>query len=294
MNRSPALRRVLLICIKGCGVILFLWILSRIDRAQLVHALAHASLPLVFIGWCLFPVIYLLKSWRWHVLVTRAGVVQSFEMSFKTYCSALFLGMITPGNAGEAMKIAYLRSAGSPLKDATLLTVLDRLFDVFWIGLFALPSVFFLLRDRFLVLTLTLIAIGLCSVLALGIVQRMFGGLETLLREGLRWKPHVITLCNWAVYYVQLLIFARAFGIDVPLLPFVAIMTIAGSASLLAVAPAGLGTRDAVVLYFFTAYAVPPSLAVAFSFSVFILTLAGSLIGGYCLLQLPVSKEKNS
>ena len=92
--------------------------------------------------------------------------------------------------AGEAMKISYLHSAGAPLKDAAVLTVLDRFFDVFWIGLFALPSVFFLLREQFFALALVLLAIAIGLIVVIRIVSKIFGTVGHLITAGLQWKPH--------------------------------------------------------------------------------------------------------
>ena len=57
----------------------------------------------------------------------------------------------------------------------------------------------------------------------------------------------------------------------VPVLPFLGIMTIAGIANLLAVA--GLGTREATLLFFFPRYGIASTLTVAFSLSIFALTI---------------------
>lgn len=275
MRPSPSLQRTILFCLKGIGVVLFLWILTRIDRAEFFESLKHVSpLPLIM-GFLLFPVILALKSYRWHTLLKQHGITQSYAYSFLTYCSALFLGTLTPGNAGEAIKIAYLTQAGADLKAATLLTAVDRLYDALWVGLFAVPAVLFLLPERILGVTIALLGVIACVLV-----------LQMLLKRSLTWKPHALTILNWATYYLQLWLFAEAFHIHLPLLFFIGVMTLAGIANLLAIAPAGLGTRDAVIYYFFQSHGIAASVAVAFSSSIFVLTLLGSLIGGICLLKL--------
>lgn len=281
MTPSPSARRWLFL-LRGIGVLLFVWIVTHIDRSQLLESFREASWPLLALGWCLFPVIYLLKSWRWHTLIARNGIVQPFSVSFRTYCSALFLGALTPGNAGEAIKIAYLHAAGATLQRATSLTILDRLYDALWIGIVALPSVYFLLLDRFAVLVWVVVGLGLILLVSGFVFQR---------HSLLHWQPHAITLLNWVVYYLQLLIFAHAFHIAVPLFALFSIITLAGITTLLAIAPAGLGTRDAVFLYFLRPYGVPSALIVAFTSSVFVLTMLGALIGAYCLLRTPLPRR---
>jgi uncharacterized membrane protein YbhN (UPF0104 family) len=280
--------------LKGIGIVLFLWILTHIDSAQFVRSLASASFPFLLLGWLLFPAIYALKAARWHFFLRRAGIEQSYLTSYKTYCSALFLGTVTPGNVGETIKISFLHSAGASLKTATALTLLDRLYDVLWIGLFALPAVYFLLPDRLLVLVVLLAGIGIALFVLRTLLKRSGENPRHLLSYGFQWQPHLWTIANWSLYFLQQLIFARALNLTVPVPPFIGIMTLAGIANLLAIAPAGLGTRDAVVLYFFSAYGIPAPLTVAFSFSIFVLTLLGSLIGLGFWLRLPPLKKPTS
>ncbi len=253
---------------------------------------AADPLPLV-LTLCLFIPIYMLKAWRWHRLIGAAGVRQTYERSFHTYSAALFLGVVTPGNIGETIKIAYLTKAGVPLAKASVLMLVDRLYDVVWIGLFATPSLLFLLPEETKILSIVLVSVLLIVLLALVASRRRVT--EAALRGFSHLSSpsaHAITLANWAVYYLQLLTLASAFHIGVPLLPFLGIMTVAGVLNLLAVAPAGLGTRDAALLFFFQAYHVPAAQTVAFSFSIFALTLFASLLGCWGWFRAPLSSSR--
>lgn len=276
--------------LRGIGILLFAAIVSRIDLASALAALRSADPVLLAAALLLFLPIYALKSWRWHVLLTTHGLRVSFPDSFRTYCAALFLGTMTPGNVGEAVKIAFLRARGASLTTATLLTATDRLYDVLWVGIFAAPSAFFLLRGSFTALLLTLAAAGALFVgVALWLRrQAKRENAATLRARMFFWKPHALTLANWATYYLQLLTVGAAFHLTVPLPAFLGIMTVAGVLNLLAIAPAGLGTRDAAVLYFFRPYGVPAALSVAFTSTVFLLTITASLLGAYFWFRSPL------
>src|SRR5207249_1031405 len=112
-------------------------------------------------------------------------------------------------------------------------------------GLCAVPSVLFLSPEGFSLLFLSLCAVAAAFLAVALFLRRGMTSRDALSFAGraLAWKPHLLTIANWTVYYAQLTLIARAFGIMVPLLPFLGIMTLAGVVNLLAIAPAGLGTR---------------------------------------------------
>ncbi|MBI3331834.1 flippase-like domain-containing protein [Candidatus Peregrinibacteria bacterium] len=268
--------------LKAIGVGLFLWILSRLDAAQVFSTLRSASPLYVAIAFLLFLPIYLAKAWRWHVLVRGAGIDESFRNSFALSCASMFLGVVTPGKIGEAYKIPALRARGASLKTGVELTVLDRFFDVGWIAALAIPSVGLLFGMQWAGFTL---GIALVAAVAGFLHPRTRGWL--LASQKMLVPALVITTITWILYFLQLFILAEGFALAIDPVTFVAIMTIVGILSILPIAPYGLGTREAALLFFLAPLGVEPSRIVAFSFSIFLLTLIASLPGGFYWLTMP-------
>ena len=83
---------------------------------------------------------------------------------------------------------------------------------------------------------------------------------------------------------------AVGFGISIDVPTFIAIMTLVGIISILPIAPAGLGTRDATLLFFFGSMNIPAEQSIAFSFTIFVLTIVASSIGAYFWIKYPLKK----
>jgi uncharacterized membrane protein YbhN (UPF0104 family) len=203
--------------------------------------------------------------------------------------SGLFLGIITPGKIGEAMKIPALVSKGLAMKEAVSITILDRLLDIALLGVIAIWAVALLISNTFAlalgsVVAIVILVIYHCKSRFPGIHHFFIPKLETRI-----WiKAVLITMLNWCVYYAQFCILAYSFGLSIDIPTLVAIQTITGIVGLLPIAPAGLGTRDATLLFFFGNLGITPETTIAFSFTLFVLTVIGSSIGGYFWLRYPM------
>ncbi|MFA6039760.1 MAG: lysylphosphatidylglycerol synthase transmembrane domain-containing protein [Candidatus Peribacteraceae bacterium] len=274
---------------KGIGVLLFGVILLRLDAAQAAAVLASVPSAVLLAALGLFPAMYLLRSLRWHILSNIAPEPIPFNESVRVYCASLFLGIVTPGKMGETFKIPVLVAKGLSAKTSVLLTVLDRLLDIACIGTLGILAAGILFSWK------TTAALGICTILfgiLAGFTVRTRAARESAaVRHWLRHMPQVLllTLLSWSLYFLQLLVLAKGFDLAVPMIPFLAIMTMTGILSLVPIAPAGLGTREAALLVFFTPYGVTPERTIAFSFSIFLLTIVGSLIGAYYWLRRPYS-----
>ena len=283
--------RTVVSVIKGFGIILFIVVVMHIDQKKLVDALTQASITNILITLALFPVIYTLKSWRWHVLTHTIGLKNPFYRSLQVYYASLFLGAITPGRAGEAAKIFALKADGVPLKKGVTITIADRMIDVLFLGALAIISLYMLFG--FSAALFVLIGCVMTGLLFLFISKqkRMLQKIDILqsVTPSTWGLLFFITFLNWVVYFGQIIILAHGFGITVPIMSFIAILVLVGIVSILPVAPAGLGTRDATMLYFLTPYAYSPDRIVAFTFSIFILSMSASLIGAYFWLRLPLT-----
>ncbi len=199
----------------------------------------------------------------------------------------MFLGIATPGKLGEAMKIPALISRGLTLKSATGITILDRLMDIAILGLLGIWAIGSLISVK-------LAGLVLVSVILLGLIAFVLRKLTLKLLPQIdtnSWARAIaLTIINWAVYFLQLWILATGFGLSINPQIFVAIMTLVGIISILPIAPAGLGTRDAALLLFFGSLGISAEKTIAFSFTIFALTIIASSIGAYFWIKYPIKK----
>ncbi|MCJ7621247.1 MAG: flippase-like domain-containing protein [Anaerolineae bacterium] len=95
--------------IRLAGPLLFLLILSRIDLGRTAEMLRTVRAQFLLAAAILYPLLILLESWRWHLLLRQQGVSYSLIPAFAVYNSALAAGHVTPGRLGELVKAQYLR-----------------------------------------------------------------------------------------------------------------------------------------------------------------------------------------
>ncbi len=289
--RSPA--GVAGMMLKAIGVLLFCWILFTIDVRHALEVMLRLPPLSIILTLALFPAIYLLKSWRWHVLVRGVGKHEPFADSFSLYMSSLFLGIATPGKMGEALKIPALVRKGVSLKDAVLLTVLDRALDVLVLTVALVAAGMVLFPPTAAALIAGLVAAGILIVL---MIAAFFPRLRRFLSPDLSLKTWTVsillTVAGWCVYYVQLVVLAWGFGFQIPLVIFLSVMTVVGIVSVLPIAPAGLGTRDAALLFFFGYLGISPEQTIAFSFSIFVFTILASSLCAYYWIKHPLTARR--
>ena len=95
--------------IRPAGPLLFLLILSRIDLGRTAEMLRTVRPQFLLAAAILCPLLILLQSWRWHLLLWQQGVSYGFVPAFAVYNSALAAGDVTPGWLGTLVKALYLR-----------------------------------------------------------------------------------------------------------------------------------------------------------------------------------------
>lgn len=222
-----------------------------------------------------FPFV-LLKGWRWQVILKDLGQDVPWGRLTFYYALGIFLGAAVPGQAGDFLKAWYLKEDGYDLGAALLSTVVDRLFDMFMMGLLALSGLYILLRlasalTVLLILGLMLAGIVLFLSLLLSrrwrdwLIERVLryiipAAARRILREYnvrayldhffLSWRNvalgTAISLLSFSTTFFRLWLLIPALGKTLPIETFIPTMALMGLASLLSAA--GLGTREGVLL----------------------------------------------
>ena len=278
-------RRNALQLLKIIGILLFLWILARIDLSALMETAAQARVELLLAAIALVFATYFLKALRWHTMIRAMGSQQSFAQSWRIYLLGLFFGLITPGKLGEFGKVAYLRRDGISTKLGCALVILDRIADVITISVLGIAAVGLLFGWQWSCI-LGIAACTIAGILSLvarksSFVQKLFHHkkIQCLL-------PHVgsivgLTLLNWTVYFLWAFSIARSIHIEMPLLPLAACFVLTAICSMLPIAPSGLGTRDVALLTLLAPFGVQPEEAVALAMLMFASIVLSCPLGGY-------------
>jgi len=281
------------------GVGIFFWIIARIEHTELLAALHSVRMPVFLSAFFLQFGIYICKTLRWHILVSQTGTKTSLRQSWVLYNIGIFLSIITPAKIGEFGKVAYLQSAGVSPAKGIILVLIDRMADIIVIALLFLISIMILFGYVWhMLFTSTLLGM-LCLVLCLHAPPRVRKILQVTMRyiqqhRDMSTFALLFTIGGWGFYFAWAVLTARSIGIDVSALTLTAVFTMTGMLTLLPIAPAGLGTRDAALITLLAPYGTEPTQAVALALLMFASQAFSGIPGLIYWLTSPIKTPANS
>lgn len=285
------------------GFILLWHVLRDLQWSSFFEALRSYSLWKYGTGLALLSLVYIIKSYRWHNLNKSFGIKTTWKTALVFYLSAGFLSVITPGRLGEFAKIFFLkRKYGIDTAAATSSVVLDRVWDVLVLSLFASLSMVLLFSgpDQNLLSILLMSLLFLASLLLvlvpallfkpLLLVTHRFSGLHAKLEKlFILWKTNrfnsfstslLITLVSYLALFIIPVIFASGTAFPVEIKDGVGAVSISNILSFIPVTIAGFGTRELVFSEVWKLSEYSKEVAISISTCYFIVTYLGSLVVG--------------
>lgn len=302
------------------GIILFVYVLSRIDISELTNALKNINLGYYLIGALFLILGFLIRVLRWKMLVQSVGIETSLKGITEMSVKGLFLGIITPGKLGEFWKTKYLSSETGAAGGTAFYTVfMDKVMDLLVMGIICSLGILVIYLNfkgaghwelLFLIFISSVIVIFAYFLTRKERMQKLFKILIKFLTPSV-FKKRVSSFLdefylgfktlNLKLFF-KLLIFGflyyffagttlhyfttLALGISVPFWYLFFIVAIAALAAALPVTILGLGTREAAFIYFLSLLKIPASFAVALSLlALFCLLSAIALPGAILFLK---------
>lgn len=300
------------------GPLLILWVVWRFaDLELLVDTIANADVSLLLLAVALDSVLIHSKLWRWHRLLEAAYIRMPMSSAYRAYLPSLFLGLVTPGRVGDALRIQYLKRDHSVgYADGLAVSLVDRLCDVYVLLAFVALGVVHLARVMSAPLAQTtwiavlVVAIAPAFLFVRGVAEPAAQWLYGRFSDG---KPHegvsvffaalrrqvgsslivplLLTVLSFLTNYVQGWLVAKALGIDLTFIDVSALLAISSLLSLLPISISGVGVRESFLALIFPAFGLPETLGIAFGIGVFsVIYLPALLVGFVAWLVWPPSK----
>ncbi|MGB5683627.1 MAG: lysylphosphatidylglycerol synthase transmembrane domain-containing protein, partial [Polyangiales bacterium] len=115
------------------GPVLLVWIIWRFaDLPVLVDTFAHAAPGPIIAAILLNAIVIHAKLWRWRDLLGAVDVPLGIAEAYRAFLPSLYLGLLTPGRVGDALRIQYLkRDHAVGYSDGLAVSIVDRLCDVY-------------------------------------------------------------------------------------------------------------------------------------------------------------------
>ncbi|HPS23937.1 MAG TPA: lysylphosphatidylglycerol synthase transmembrane domain-containing protein [Methanoregulaceae archaeon] len=305
------------------GIVLFVFILSRIDLEALFNTLLHTNIILLTFALLVNCIAIVLKSLKWKIIVNSVKPVFSLAQSVKAFFVGFSFSTITPAKLGDFIKVLYISDDQCGLGKSISTVVIDRLIDIIllfsiaFIGIYGF-SVFYHIEILSIGSTLLIvagIAVGLYVVLHRPLLSALlrpffnifvpqylkdrmtqyyddfFTGLFTFYHDRTRFFSSIgIGIISWIPPFVYGYLLALSIGIDTGILFFVLVIPVLSLLDLLPISISGIGTRDVALIFLFGLKGISPELAVAFSLLyLFMSYWLVALIGAAVYLKYPVT-----
>lgn len=299
-------RRALAWGLRLLGPVLLVILLARLPDRERLAGLLLAARPGPFALALLLNLLAIhLKVVRWRVILGASGVDYPLRDAWLAFCASMYLGMVTPGRVGDALRAHYVRrDTGLRYAEGLASVTTDRLCDL--VALAALVAIAIArfgaaLGTEVAAVAWSLVAlIGVAPLVLLvpGVSERLGSrlyrrlgsadgdGLDRFLaasraqlgRPLLQTLP--LTLVGFLVAFAQGWLIARSLGLALPFLDVACLLSVASLLGLLPISISGVGVREAFFAAVFPALGLGASAGVGFGLAVFaVLYVATAAIG---------------
>ena len=290
------------------GPILLVWVVWRFaDRDALRDTFLNAD-PLPIVGAIVLNVVViLLKVSRWRVLLAAVQVSITFAEAVRAFLPSVYLGLLTPGRVGDALRIQYLkRDHEVGYSEGLAVGIVDRLCDVYVLIAFVAFGVVHLASAVSPPLArLTWIAVAAVALaptllfvrqVAEPAAQWLYGRLAEgrthegltrffeALRRQVSWVlagPVLLTVASFLVNYLQAWLAAEGLGMTLRYVDVAALVAISSFLGLFPVSISGLGVRESFFALVFPALGLTSTLGIAFGLGVFGVIYLPTLLLGF-------------
>jgi len=301
------------------GVAILALIYWRVDLDRLVDTLRNSSPYWLMLGLAMVVPLTLFSAWRLQQL-TPSGRSLGFTHAVRLILAASGLNMILPSKMGDIAKAAFMERDGhleGPL--ALSLVVFEKATDMLALLVWCLFGLIVYPNKDWMFWSLTgLIGVGLAlTVLMLssgGFARLFFGAfnraapgkirqklarLEESWLEMLRHLSQngrlaarvlVMSVFIWFLHLLQVWFFILSLRAWTPLLANLALAPLAILVGLLPFTFAGIGTRDAAVVFFYQPFLSAPvaaALGVLFTLRYLVPAIAGLPFLGRYMAEIP-------
>ena len=275
------------------GIIAF--IIYKIDLAKIVSAFQQANVWLLTVASILIIAHVLIKSIKWHLLVTKIDNSNTFFDSVSSYLYGSSLSLVTPAKTGELGRVINLK--GDKLKLGSL-TIADKIFELIVVLCFAFIFSSSLLNNNFVKIIAVIGTISFFVVLfivqkkrdlierkvKLKIVSKILDSLS-LLTPAIQLKVILLSIAVMLIYFMQAFFVVSAFHSVTPL-NILTVFPLILLTNILPFTVGGLGVRESAAAVLLAAFGVPAEAAVSSTLLLLVFdTLIPGLVGSLNIIS---------
>ncbi|MCX9083179.1 MAG: lysylphosphatidylglycerol synthase transmembrane domain-containing protein, partial [Candidatus Methanoperedens sp.] len=159
--------KVKLLGAMALGIILLVGIFSFSGFSQVYDTIKSASLYYVLLGFVGVTASFVMRTWRWSVLLRTSGHVVPRDILFKSLMFGYLLNYFLPARAGDIARGAALKyTQRTPMGISLTTIVIERAIDMFTLA-FLLGAGAMLLSSSGTVVTLAVVSLAIALLLVM-------------------------------------------------------------------------------------------------------------------------------
>jgi hypothetical protein len=303
------------------GLVIFVWIVRGTGVSRILETFRQIDARRLAI-FPLFTVFILaIRGYRWWLLMRLVGIRYTRWRSTVVWAIGFFAAAITPGKVGDAVRALYVsRETGRGVGESFLTVFMDRLMDLVTVLVFGVVTIFIFsyrytdMPSFWVILAASVASLALVYlVLHRELMRKLAGPLfkaltpakyrtqlstevqgfyDSLALYARHWRSTafaaLLTLVFWVGIVVLAFTVARTLGVAVSFGYVALIMPMVTLVEIIPISVSGIGTREAAVIFFFSALGIGSAQAVAFSVAYLIVgTYLTALVGFVAWLANP-------
>lgn len=308
------IKRVLLIVV---GLALFVFILRQVNLESTLGLLKQADWKYCLAALAILVFMIYIKGIRWSLLLKMQGYRYSFWNCFLVYMGSMYWGNITPGRAGDFVKVLYLKADLKQSVGFGMTSVLvDRVFDLYillilgCLGILIYPmpadprliqlvEIFF---GLLVLATFLLFNRRIGEVLIKAVFQKVLGnqlkkkasrafkdfhkGMEAFYSPALL-VPALLSVISYVLAFGACSFLASAIGLHISIFYLAFSISVVNIVSLLTFL--GMGTREGALIILFGLISLTREQALAYSLLLFFIgTVLFTFVCFLCFLLKPI------
>jgi uncharacterized protein (TIRG00374 family) len=250
-----------------------------------------------------------LKVDRWRGLLRATGIEYPRKPAWGGFMSSMYLGMVTPGRVGDALRAHYLhKDLGVPYSDGVASVVVDRVCDLlvlavlaslavvhFGAALFDLRGVLWGFVAASLLLPIPLLVPTRLDDLLTNVARRLLSKPDKVLgmlrafrayRVGAVVAALPATVLAFVVNFVQGWLVMRGLGLDLTFFDVSALVVLGSLVGLMPISVSGIGLREAVFAAIFPMLGYAADAGVTFGLAFFLVIYVALALLGFVAWQV--------
>lgn len=280
------------------GILIFIYILSQINYPVLLKELKMLKWQFLILAFFIMIAEIIFRSLRWRVILSSLNINISLLESLSLFWLGAFFSIITPGRIGELIKVYFLKNKGAGIFRSFLSVVLDRLIDIFILLIFSFLVFMFFLKavGIYMIFFAGILLAGIIFIFLIinekSLFHRIFGKMIQKifsvdlsnynrfsfkkLWEGIRGLEKkqvfyffVYLAASWILYFLAKYAIGLSLGIKLSFVNLAIVSVLIMLANTVPISIAGLGTREAAVIYFLGLFGINRETALLFSLMIF-------------------------